>query len=413
MTEKNRVKLVMLSFALSIVILWVNFSIQAQSFPLASNDVLIYERNTGERYEFVRLTSLARQAYLLPLDKCSSLSPNGIYVDETSLNRSDLIIRRLDTQQIVIETPWQSSWSTCALFWLTDSTIAISDSSNSQQSLYFDISGGTLNSITHQPSTPQYPSLPNWLLSTQEDFILPSPNSNIFLYERCNSGQTTDSGRQCQGGTDFVIYNTSTPAVVHVLENADGDFIRGYRGWDELQVPMSYGNVAWSSTGRYLAFRQYQKGLYDYFDLAIYDTNPNQYVNTDWVSARIDSFKGFQWSPVGDKLAFWAIDRFGEPEANDNLATLRTLVFFDATTSQFSIVESPFNLDPSDTGNIITWSPNGEGLVFIDQSNNLIHVDVTTNVSSILDNNVDRVVVWRQDTTSILPTLTPTATATP
>lgn len=260
----------------------------------------------------------------------------------------------------------------------------------------YDISGGTLNPVTLPPQLPpQYPNLPDRVATTRTNYILPSPDSNIYLYERCNGQQVSPSGEICQTSTDFVIYNLQSQQVLKILDDAVPALMRGYEASYTHDPAPTKSLPAWSSGGRYLAYQRFADGLYDYFHLRVYDLNLSQYQNIQWINAVIDTQRALQWSKVGNKLAFWIMGRIGESLPGDNQDTLRTLVIYDADSNTFTTTNQPFNLNPANSGKVITWSPESQNLVFVDQLENLVRINASTGTSSILDTSVNKVIVWK------------------
>lgn len=393
--HKSTPIIIMFMFAVITALAW---TAQAQSSFISPGDVLIYSRLLGQQGQYVRLASSFQQVYDIPQDTCSLKSTAGTYVAESPLpdNRGELIIRRLDTQATIIQTPWQATWDACYIVWSTDTVLSIRQHGTQQDYFNFDVSSGSLVPVSDPYSPPQYPPLPGWMSQSNQNFILPSPQSNIFLYERCPTGQV-NAGNNCHGITDFVIYDAGQQQVLHVLQKPNGDLVRGYDPTDWRRWFSSYPGAAWSATGRYLAFQRYQKTPYDYFTLSIYDLTAAQYVNTDWINAHIDYQRAIQWSPQGNKLVFWKIGRIGEIEDNDNLDTLRTPVIFNADTTQFLLPDQPFNMDAQGGGVEFTWSPDGQSLVFVDGSGNLMDIDASSGTTTVLDTQVHEVITWKQD----------------
>lgn len=377
------------------------WGVYAQSSLIAPSDVLIYSRLREQQGQYVRLSSTFQQLYNLPEDKCSLRSIDATYVAESPLpnNSGDLIVRRMDTHTTIIQTPWLAEWDACYINWSTDSVLTIRQHGTQQDLFYFDVSSGSLISVANPYTPPQYPPLPGWIPSIPTNFILPSPQTNIYLYERCTGLQTDPSGHVCASRSDFVIYNAFQQQVLHVLQQPNGDHIRGYVGtYPPPNIdPGSYPAAAWSASGRYLAFQRYGVNPYDYFTLSVYDVTSGQYVNTDWMNPELDDNRALQWSPQGNKLAFWVIGRFGENQNNDNYDTLRTPVIFDAESGQFTICDQPFDVDAEHAGKAFTWSPDGQSLVFVDEAKNLIDMNTSSGITTILDNQVDSVILWKYE----------------
>lgn len=396
--NRRRIAFVLLSF-ISTLITGLAWSVHAQSPLIATDDILIYLRARGQQGQYVRLSSTFQQVYNLPMDKCSLRSLDATYVAESPLpNKSgDLIVRRLDTQAIIIQTPWRAEWDACYINWSTDTVLTIRQHGTQQDFFYFDVSSGTLTPVSNPYVPPQYPSLPGWIPSIPTNFILPSPQAQVYLYERCTGLQTDPSGHVCASKSDFVIYDAIQQDVLHVLQQPNGDRIRGYVGTypPPDRDPGSYPAAAWSASGRYLAFQRYAVNPYDYFTLSVYDVTSGQYENIDWMNPELDKNRALEWSPQGNKLAFWTIGRFGEYQNNDNYDTLRTPVIFDAETGQFTICDQPFDIDAEHAGKAFTWSPDGQTLVFVDANKNLIDMNVSSGITTILDSQVDSVILWK------------------
>lgn len=350
---------------------------------------LFYHRKNGTTTEYVRLSAVKRQVYTLPPGKCTLLSPNGFYTAESSWTKDDLVIRHFDTREIVAHMPWREDWDACYMGWISDTQIGIRGLDKNWS--YFDFSSGILQVFNLLP-TPlkQYPALPGYIPSTLTDYILPSPQSDIYLYERCNTDEVVETGERCLD-TDFVIYDAANHIALHVLENADETMVRD--GFDVyLQLWHPSAGTTWSASGRYLAFQRYSSGWGDRFTISIYDLIATKYLNTDFFNSPLDPYKKLDWSPAGEKLAFWVIGHYGaEPEPTDNENT-RNLAFYDASTEGF-VNGGVFEV----TGKPGIWSPDGQSYAFVDDNGYLRLVDVITGENLLLDTNVDEIKLWRPD----------------
>ncbi len=142
----------------------ISSHVHAQSSLIGSSDVLIYFRALEDNGQMVYLTSSSRQFYNLPVDKCSLESPDGTYIAESPLpgDTGDLFVRRLDTQAIIIQTPWLTDWDACYINWVNDVTLTIREHDTSQDFFYFDVSNETLSPVS-APTPTVYPSLPGWI----------------------------------------------------------------------------------------------------------------------------------------------------------------------------------------------------------------------------------------------------------
>lgn len=380
----------MLKRVLIILLLAVNLS---SGLSVNAQDIMVgrltYLRTYGSTWEFVNLTPGGSERYILPEGGCGIASPNGVYLLEASWRENYLIVRDLATFEIVIQTDWSDDWDRCAFVWFNDSQFAIRQQGTLQDYFDFEISNGSLTPFTFEPTLPQYPELPRWLSTTENNFILPSPRPNIFLYERCESGNVSPRGNVCDGGVEFVIYDIAEQTDVHVLVNPSPD-IAG-RNEDINSIP--HDSVAWSQDGRYLAFEHIARINFP-FTLSVYDLDTNQYLDTHFVSAELDSFKNVRWSPTEHTLAFWTIGSLTTEEFD--FRTARHLVFFDADTSEFIVTDTAYDFEFSGYVSA-AWSPDVSAFVFVAQNSNLILADTSTGSTTVLDDHVNRVIAWNRE----------------
>lgn len=367
----------------------------AQS-PLISDGVLVYVRHPGSSAEYVILSDTTRQVYTLPTDKCTALSADGIYIGQSSMDRDDLVIRRLDTLELVAQVPWDAQWQPCTIGISTGGRLSIHQVDDPTIRFYFDIDTASVSLLPIDPpalnSPRSLPELPDYLPDTRTNFVLPSPEEGVFLYERCTGGNISDSGEVClMGSDDFVIYDALQKTVIHVLQNPDGREIRGYEAYYARFGSHLNPGAAWSHTGRYLAFIENLDHGFDFFNLSVYDRVADRYLDTEWINVEIDYYKAMQWSPQADKLLFWIIGQLDvEPEFSNN--DWRSLVIFDASTETFSWADQSFN-----GGSQGIWSPDGLGYLFTDFDDTLYYVNIHTGVSTVLDDHVSWIVAWRTD----------------
>jgi hypothetical protein len=237
----------------------------------------------------------------------------------------------------MLQASWNPDWEFCSNGFWGDDAISVDDQTQANTRLYFDFSSGQLMPVNPPLIPPKMmPSLPNYLPDTRNDFLLPSPQENVYLYERCPSGESgpTESGELCSGFSEFVIYDANQQIDIHHLVDPNPFLLTGR----DIYNPRLFASVgaSWSATGRYLAFPPYPEDFFDDFDLSVYDMETEAYLDTDWGNAKIDLFRIKQWSPTTDKLLFWIIGRATEePLAEDSLETLRRLSIYDASTQTF------------------------------------------------------------------------------
>lgn len=365
---------------------------QTQSPPSNFDGVIMYMRVTNGTREFVRLTPDDISTYAVSPDSCVIISPNGTYMALSSRQGGNLTIRTLRDGVTVIQVPWDPAWDPCNLFWESDTQFIIHRQGSAQEFFGFDISHGMLEPFVYQsPPLPEYPSLPGWEPETDSHFILPSPQSGIYLYERCASTVVSGTTVVCVPPIEYVIYDVTQQAVLHVLEDPSPSLLTGH---DVLGQYVSYGAV-WSTSGKYLAFEQLN--LFNDFSLTVYDVASDRYLDTEYFNVQIDSRLAMQWSPVGNTLAFWIKGRLGEPQEGDDWSTLRTLIFYDADPEvpEFVDTDQPYNLEWGHWGQKGIWSPAGQGFAFVDLTDTLIYVDSNTGASTPLDTDVEYIVSWR------------------
>jgi hypothetical protein len=255
------------------------------------------------------------------------------------------------------------------------------------------------------------PPLPElYDLSNRQEWVLPSPQSNIFLYQRC-VGQVFDVnlGQRCPGGIEATIYNTANSQYLGSIYNASNS-ISGIDITTETRIHSP--SAAWSSDGHYLAYQSVPEGLYQDFDLAIFDVSSGTSLELNALNELIDYNLAIDWSPTGNKLIFWVIGRYGEDREGDGDATWRSPVILDVDQEKFVSSDITFQLPAGFLGNPVTWSPNGEALVFLDVGQNLIHLDTSTGMTTTLDTSVSQIIDWKAANSSATPTFTPTPTAT-
>ncbi|HEX2905656.1 MAG TPA: hypothetical protein VHO69_02260 [Phototrophicaceae bacterium] len=350
---------------------------------------LVYVRQQDETMEFIHLSAANRSVYTLVAGNCPRISPNALYLAESSQSRSDLIIRRLDDETIIAQIPWRENWETCFMSWETDTILRIRQTNEAHTFSYFDFATGSLQPLDYQPPPrAQYPDLPGRMPQSLNRFILPSPQSGIYLYEQCHDPQPVEEGERCLE-TDFVIYDANRQLPLHVLVNPNDTLVSGFDVYYQLMVPSA--GTAWSADGRYLAFQHFDYDLYANFTLSVYDLASDAYLDTEYFTVDMDQDKPVEWSPVGNKLTLWVIGRPGaEPEPTDDENT-RTFVTYDATTQTFQEAERVFDADQG----FGLWSPDGQTYALVDGSGTLWLVDVNTGKTVQLDTAVTDIVGWK------------------
>jgi hypothetical protein len=344
---------------------------------------LIYIKHTSQSTELIRILDGKKEViYTLPENGCWAFSPDGIYFAASDQNRSDLIIRKMSSSEVVFQEPYRPEWRTCFMGWQQQagfSVLGINRRDNQNEVLYYKLVGDNLGLVDFEPLLPDYLELPDWLKSTKDGYILPSPDPSIFLYEKCAGLKTTRSGQTCAVDTDFVIYDTEHDAIKTTLQDVNSPIIER-----SITPPFDTANgAAWSATGRYLAYPDLFKQP---FNLNVYDLSADKYLDTQFSAVDIDWQKELQWSPSGDRLAFWIIGSFNDTDPE----TYRSLVFFDAPSQQFVVAKQSFKRQ-TNVAKMGVWSPDGGAFAFIDEDKILYSVDSSDGIVTQLDSDVSSI----------------------
>jgi len=404
-----------------LVVTWVVVAMTllslSQSNVIPLDTVLVYEREQGD--QLVSLSQTQQLLFMVPENTCRTVAPDKPYmtvVPETDTS-GNLQIYNLLTQQIIFEVQWRPEWEPCyapiGSAPVPSGIIVRLYNTATQSSEYYEFDSGALSLLPNPFASSTQPALPDWLPITLTNFILPSPEEHVYLYDRCNGQQTIElpSNRlACSSQTELVVYNTQTQSTLHVLSEPDDDLIRGYEYRDPLRRERTFPGAAWSYDGRYISYPRRANGAFDFFNLTVLDVINGLYLDTSWVNAQIDWDKATQWSPASDKLAFWVKGRFDEPQVGDTV-NLRTLVFFDAISQEFMILDTPVNLEDRLVEIAGQWSPDGQSYAFVTLEGELFHVDVLSGNMTLLDTNVSDIITWGMINTS--DNLTPSANAGP
>lgn len=346
---------------------------------------LIYIKHTPQSTDIIRILDGKKEViYTLPENGCWAFSPDEMYFAVSDQNRADLIIRNMSSSEVVFQEPYRPEWRTCSMGWQQQagySVLGINQSDDQNEVLYFKLVGDNLEQVNFEPLLPQYPELPDWLKGTKDGYILPSPDPSIFLYEKCAGLKTTRSGQTCAVDTEFVIYDARQHEIKTTLQSVNSPIIER-----SITSPIDTANgAAWSATGQYLA---YPDLLNQPFNLNVYDLAADKYLDTQFSAVDIDWQKEIQWSPSGDRLAFWIIGSFNDADPE----TYRSLVFFDAPSQQFVPAQQGFNARSIEKSGF--WSPDGSAFALIDEDKTLFSVSSSAGKVTQLDSNVLSIINW-------------------
>jgi hypothetical protein len=379
------------------------------------DNIMVYGRQLAHQSELVSRINGNSTTYVLPLDRCTSISTDGVFLAEspTEDNAANGMLRilRFPDLTVVMQTPWLAEWRPCYHSWSPNARLAITRTDDITQSFFFQVSDSGLTPIEQSTlAQPPRPVLPDQYGTYPNTYWLPSPDPNIVVYQRCimTPPDPNRDPNTCDGGgeVDYPIYDLANEQVIFTLSDVSPSAMMYIEGLGRRRMVL--GGAVWSPMGRYLAFMRYPSHGFDFFLLSFYDAQNQRIITPEWINTEIEYQQRMVWSPDEDKLAFWITGRIGEPLPTDNHLVLRTLVVFHISSGTFIVSQQPFNMD--NTGSM-TWSPDSDYLVFVDQENDLYQMDVTQGAIAHLDSSVDSVIIWNS-VNSINITETPTSTPT-
>jgi len=385
-------------------VLWI-FIIQVDAQPpyVDSSEAIVYEQIINDDVFIITYDDENKHVYEPYPENCHVVSRHGIYIAEAAKESpSYLFVRNLETGNIVFQIEWQDQWM-CNFAWFDTSDLRLSIRNDVDVDIYapdyserqytrYDFSSGLLElyRLDYQPL--DYSFLPNlyeddyWELQ----FVLPAPNSTTYLYKRCPGKQIVDDDQHCSDVNEYIIYDV-VDGDIFQLEDVAGSILEGV---DVMQRPLYTPASAWSYDSRFLAYRIVNESIYDDFDLAIYDLQTASHLDTSFFNEQIKDTGWFEWSSASNQFLFQVRGRSGEDIVGDNYNTTVHPVLYDVDNQKFLAIDRPYDIT---TRSWLTWSPNGHAFVFTDDSDSLIHVDVNTGNSTVLDNNVTRIYSWRND----------------
>jgi WD40 repeat protein len=221
------------------------------------------------------------------------------------------------------------------------------------------------------------------------EFVLPAPDSSVFLYTRCVEQTFSDGSQQCPGGIAMTLYDATTQTIIADLPRAAID-ISGYDIFEERSLPVQR-KAEWSAGGRYLAYASVPETTAAQFDLHIRDMTTGDIIVPTFPNERVNYQSGLNWSPVAPHLLFWIEGRAGEDTAADNPEETRHAVIYDVASGEFVIADTPYDFSEDIIVHSVRWSADGQGLVFVDGRQNLIHMDTQTGSTTPIDTGVQRV----------------------
>lgn len=384
-------------YGLFIVLLWGTcFLVEAQMPSIPDGEDLLYIQEMDEQIELVRLSAQYEYRYRLASQgECSSLSRLGTYnAYSASDHPSVFIVRRVASGEVLIQIDWPVNWQPCSVYWFNDTAFSVRRSDIQTSSLRYDIASGVLTEIDAVPGFILFDlPLPEQLVvGNFPEFVLPTPQTSIYLYQRC-VGQffMDDKYQQCPDGVSIVIYDTSTEQYLATLPRAD-PYISGV----DYHLGRFVGDagVAWSFDGRYIAYSMIPPQLYTNFNLAIFDLQTGQTIKLDFPNEAVDFNIAVSWSPQVNRLLFWLRGRLGEGNPEDDDRLLRQPIIYDVQSNTFIPIDDAYVFSKKYITDLVKWSPGGTMFAFVDAESRLILADTGSGETRIVDTGVREIANW-------------------
>jgi len=425
----------MLRFMLiSLLFMSLSGSVFAQTTGLIiyPNEFLGYIRIENGEKEYVLHNQGEPITYLLPQDKCFGISGDGRYIGVFNQGESSIDIFYSLRNELIATNIWiDKIFDYCGLIWDSDNkTIRVLKSVDPFifHQFYFD--GINLTALPDViSSTPSvYPPLPNRLPQIFQNFIYPSPNPTIFLYQRCNSGETEQWGDDviCTGGSDLVIYDVDLEQDLETLD-VNTAFVIGKRF--DPSSPRRYELVSgrvveWSLDGQYLAFGDCGKSVfYIECEILIYDTLTDSYIETYDLTYNQNIWRRMQWSD-NNILMLWISRPFSEEYVFNHNGDLNFFLFAHVDEGLFINSRGIFDSMPQQ----VIFAPDARAIAFRGKerinpeqpynvgaypySADLILISTTTGEHTVIDTDVTEIITWRSicdftvsDATSLISTM--------
>jgi hypothetical protein len=335
----------------------------------------------------------------------------------------------LPTGKIIIDKSWanKSFFHFCADYHYDDTTFRIlkSPQTSIYPSIYYEFEFTGTDLIEKADYVTElehimYPPLPNYLHDIKQNFIIQSPvSTNIYMYEKCLSGTSSD-GIYCDNkNTEIVLYDMSLGIEIENLQNAIPDAFRGYSinlyEPDYKQYLGGAKRFKWSPSGRYIIYSIGINPLTQNAQFMIYDLIADTYLNTSEVIYPSSPHHEFDWS-ITDIVTIWVGYGMGYDGLSTNTQPI-TATFYHTDTQAYVLADNFYESLES------LWSYDGTrfGLVgreFIYPGGDsdlspyrLIIFDPFTGYSISID-TVDQLLMWRSicdftatDTASLISTM--------
>ena len=411
-------------FASLITLLIVSLGIDAQTMLVINDDeLLIYIKMDDGQKTYIARTEDDMFAYMLSESECTSLSPDGRYLALSTETPETFKIFYFPAMKLIYQQEWDETWNPCYLRWTSQNTIVFSIGEIGLISPDFTFDNFMLTELPREtPELHVYPPLPNFYPESRNNFILQNPtNPNIYFYERCLTGDMINQDGFCLV-TRMIIYDVATEQDIEIIQNAQGDYMRGcdtfiYADGHRISEQLA----SWSPDGRYLAYFHNislgnigHLGIYDlqsdtYFEDVERLYNPN--INQPFRSLWLDNTTFVLWHTG----LFWESTQYNSSEV--------LFVFAHADTQTYTVTDQPFDV----LGTL--YPPNGQkgGILFVGKAidrdygpqwendprrGDLVYMSATTGEYTVIDTNVTEIITWRSicdftplDTASLISTM--------
>jgi len=411
------------------ILILLSLNIYAQSLLGETNtNTIIYVKGFGEAYGYVSQIGSDINTYQVPAGHCTSLSPNGRYLAESSENAQTLKIFYFPTMELIYQQSWNEIWEDCYFSWEGQDILGFYVVNlGLSNSPLFKFENLLLTEISLDTPEPVYPTLPDYNPDLVENFILQNPtNPDIYLYEICPSRSILDGELYCDY-TDIVIYNVATQTQIKNLKGASGDYMRGYtvdiyNGGGTVSI--SEKLVSWSPDGRYLAYFSPSLSTIPHNGkLIVYDLQMDRYFEDVRELYLPNVNRNLQWSD-NNILVIWRTGIFSDIYNYDYHRSLNLLTFLHADTEMYVTVNGKTLFDTWNPS--VIFSPDGDTAAFIGKervipeqppdfsgySGDLILISTTTGEYTVMDTDVSKIITWRSicdftplDTASLISTM--------
>jgi hypothetical protein len=331
---------------------------------------LVYLRNLDtDKYQIVFRIAEEAATITVTQDDCPVISPQVQYLAVGNKRTNTIVIYHFNLDLTPYQLPTLATNPCGSIRWLSNELLGFTDNQKNVSAI---------NAHTYElipTATWQQPADSNPAASitdrAPDDLLLVSPNGRFVVYNQCKVGQfdlRDDSDYYCVGEQQIVIHDVSRSVVIMTLAE-----VSQYQF--SLVNPQAFDGIAWSPTGRYLAYitgnSQEPIQVYDTLQMAYVSIEDNFNPLT-----QIDPLVGFAWTLNEQSVAFVLNDY------NDNTKSIVSVEIESGKVTRFSAPDGAiFGLGRG-------WE--SETLTYIDELNQLTVFSLVTGETQIADTNVVR-----------------------